>query len=561
MKVAFRVDASLQIGTGHVMRCLTLADALAAQGADCLFICREHQGNLIEQIRSKGYRTHALPVLPSVGASLLALKAASEKQSPAHSHWLGATQVEDAAACTAILAEVNPDWLIVDHYALDSRWEIALKPHHRKLMVIDDLADRPHICQVLLDQTFGRDAGDYQPWVSAGTTLLCGSRYALLRPEFAQLRSYSLQRRANPQLRQLLITMGGVDKDNATGQVLDALNACALPDDCHITVIMGGTSPWLDHVRRQAEQMPWPTEVLVGVSNMAQLMSDSDLAIGAAGATSWERCCLGLPTIMLILAENQKTAAALLGQTEAVLSLSLDASMAAELQGIITSFGRKANLLTTISGHAQSISDGTGCQHVVRQLILKATNGQENMLPFGKIREIKPEELELMLSWRNAPNVRANMYTRHEISLDEHLAWWTRTRQRNDQQYFMYEINSVPLGIVGFTEIDTLNQNASWAFYASPDAPKGTGSKMEFLALEFAFGGLGLHKLHCEVLNFNEAVIKLHQKFGFQVEGIFREHHKVDGQFVDIQRLGLLKQEWTDKCVLMREKLEKLSKG
>lgn len=368
MRVAFRVDASLQIGTGHVMRCLTLADALSAQGADCLFICREHQGNLIEQIRNKGYRTHALPVLPSVGASLLAIKAASDAQSPVHSHWLGATQVEDAAACTAILAEVNPDWLIVDHYALDSRWEITLKPYYRKLMVIDDLADRSHCCQVLLDQTFGRDASDYQPLVSAGTTLLCGSRYALLRPEFAQLRSYSLQRRANPQLRQLLITMGGVDKDNATGQVLEALKTSALPDDCRITVVMGGTSPWLDHVRQQAEQMPWPTEVLVGGSNMAQLMADSDLAIGAAGATSWERCCLGLPTIMLVLADNQRNVAQGLERAGAVQVLKDPQEISNRLPVLLSGLVSSPFLLAEMCEAVAHIVDGRGVATVIYNL-------------------------------------------------------------------------------------------------------------------------------------------------------------------------------------------------
>jgi UDP-2,4-diacetamido-2,4,6-trideoxy-beta-L-altropyranose hydrolase len=365
MKVAFRVDASLQIGTGHVMRCLTLADALAAQGADCLFICREHQGNLIEQIRNKGYRTHGLPVLDPVDASLLAIKTTRDGISPAHSHWLGATQVEDAAACTEILAEVNYDWLIVDHYALDSRWETALKQHYGKLMVIDDLADRPHLCEVLLDQTFGRDAGDYQPWVPAGSTLLCGSRYALLRPEFARLRSYSLQRRANPQFRQLLITMGGVDKDNATGQVLDALNACALPDDCHITVVMGAASPWLDHIRQQAEQMSWPTEVLVGVSNMGQLMADSDLAIGAAGATSWERCCLGLPTIMLVLADNQRAIAQALSSVGAA---HLAEVTALKEQRLITSQQTELHMLSAMSASAATVTDGLGVLQVVNFL-------------------------------------------------------------------------------------------------------------------------------------------------------------------------------------------------
>ena len=368
MKVIFRTDASLQMGTGHVMRCLTLADALAAQGADCLFICREHQGNLIEQIRNKGYRTHALPVLPSVGACLLAIKAASDQQASAHSHWLGANQVEDAAACAAILTEVNPDWLIVDHYALDSRWEITLKPHYRKLMVIDDLADRTHVCDLLLDQTFGRDSEDYRPLVPAGSRLLCGSQYALLRPEFAAMRDYSLQRRANPQLRRLLVTMGGIDKDNATGQVLDALNACALPDDCRITVVLGGTSPWLDHVRQQAEHMPWPTEVLVGGSNMGQLMADSDLAIGAAGATSWERCCLGLPTIMLVLADNQLQIARGLQLVGAVQVLHDPWQIYGSLPDLLRSLLSSIERLSVMSQAAAAIADGNGVATVIQHL-------------------------------------------------------------------------------------------------------------------------------------------------------------------------------------------------
>jgi len=179
------------------------------------------------------------------------------------------------------------------------------------------------------------------------------------------------------------------------------------------------------------------------------------------------------------------------------------------------------------------------------------------MLQLGKIRNIDSHELELMLSWRNAPNVRANMYTRHEISLDEHLAWWSRIQQRVDQRYFMYELDGIPLGIIGFNNIDLANHNSSWAFYASPDAPKGTGSKMEFLALEYAFDELNLHKIYCEVLAFNTPVIKLHQKYGFQIEGVLREQHKVDESFIDIVRLGLLAREWSQHRKQMHEKLAK----
>lgn len=181
------------------------------------------------------------------------------------------------------------------------------------------------------------------------------------------------------------------------------------------------------------------------------------------------------------------------------------------------------------------------------------------MQAFGTLRPIEQHELELMLGWRNAPNVRANMYTRHEISWDEHLAWWSRVQQRDDQKYYMYESDGIPLGIVGFVGIDRASENSSWAFYASPEAPKGTGSKMEYLALECAFNQLGLHKLHCEVLAFNAPVIKLHQKFGFSVEGILREHHKINQDFVDIYRLGLLATEWAEKSSEMLNKLVKIS--
>lgn len=353
------------------MRCLTLADALAARGADCQFICREHAGNLIEFIRSKGYAVHVLPVARPTGHDSNSTQAGSAGNELAHGHWLGATQDEDAQACADLLAELPPDWLIVDHYALDERWEQALKPHYSQLMVIDDLADRPHQCDLLLDQTFGRDPKDYRAWVPAECRLLCGSQYALLRPEFAALRPYSLQRRTQPRLRQLLVTMGGVDKDNATGQVLQALRTCVLPVDCEITVVMGPNAPWLEAVRQQAQDMPWPTRVLAGVSDMARLMAASDLAIGAAGATSWERCCLGLPTAMMVLAENQRHAARLLEQASAVCMLDLDADLPHVLAQLISEITTSEDCLSRLRDSANKVTDGKGCEHVADWLTRK----------------------------------------------------------------------------------------------------------------------------------------------------------------------------------------------
>jgi len=180
---------------------------------------------------------------------------------------------------------------------------------------------------------------------------------------------------------------------------------------------------------------------------------------------------------------------------------------------------------------------------------------------FGMLRPIKDCELELMLSWRNTPAVRENMYTTHEIFLAEHLAWWEQIKSSDRHQYFIYEFQDNPDGIVGFTSIDRQNRNSTWAFYASPTAPKGTGIRMEMLALDYAFNELGLHKLGCEVLAFNAPVIKLHEKFGFKVEGILRDEYCRDGAFIDIYRLGMLASEWADARNVIIPKLSRISRG
>lgn len=368
MLVYFRTDSSVEIGTGHVMRCITLADALAANGVDCQFISRMHKGNLIEFIRSKGYVVNVLPMCSGAWATSKLPVPEAFGDDFSHTHWLGATQAQDASYCYPILAARMPNWLIVDHYAIDAIWESALKPLYRNLMVIDDLADRPHVCDLLLDQNLGRQAKDYSGLVSSKTQILIGPAYALLRPEFAQWREHSLQRRAQPQLKNLLITMGGVDQANATGQVLDALTQCELPTDLRITVVMGLTAPWLAKVQAKAAAMPCPTQVLSGVSNMAQLMAESDLCIGAAGGSAWERCALGLPTLVLILAANQQSGAMALQSHEA-------AWVAADAQQLVVKMSSLFNketqtaALQKMSQAAAKLATGNGASQVVEILL------------------------------------------------------------------------------------------------------------------------------------------------------------------------------------------------
>lgn len=365
MNVAFRVDASIQIGTGHVMRCLTLADALQAFGAKCRFICREHPGNLIAQIRGRGF---GVSVIPPATEELATNELAAEMQSN-YAAWLGIDWATDAAQSKNAIGATVVDWLIIDHYAIDARWEQMLRPLCSKLMVIDDLADRPHDCDLVLDQNLGRHADDYRQLVPRGCTILAGPLYALLRPEFTALREDSLRRRAFPQIKHLLITMGGVDQDDVTGKVLEALQGRQLPTDLQITVVMGPHAPWLERVQVLAKQMSQPTEVKVSVNNMAQLITDSDFVIGAAGSTTLELFCLGLPALIVVMSENQTNSAEHIAKYGAAITISR-LEIKSHLLEVLNFLVINNEAMQPLTNVARTITDGAGSDRVIEKMLL-----------------------------------------------------------------------------------------------------------------------------------------------------------------------------------------------
>ncbi|MFB2762843.1 UDP-2,4-diacetamido-2,4,6-trideoxy-beta-L-altropyranose hydrolase [Marinobacter shengliensis] len=365
MRVAFRADASVQIGTGHVMRCLTLADELTRQGHECRFVCREHEGHLGELITSKGY---GLTLLPSCSDNELDTK---DSRSDNYARWLGVPWQEDARQTLDALTPWHPDWLVVDHYALDAEWERALANAVGSIMVIDDLANRCHECALLLDQNLGRVESDYDGLLPEDCQRLTGPGYALLRPEFANLREQSLNRRQQPELKRILISLGGVDRTNVTGQVLDALSESALPVTTELDIIMGAAAPYLDEVRQQVARMPFKATVSVGVTDMAERMCLADLSIGAVGSTSWERCCLGLPAILMVLAENQKSAAEALKRSGAVIIINSGVGVRAELERLMNSDNTE-NRLTRMIQLGSDLVQGDGCTRVVNELTARS---------------------------------------------------------------------------------------------------------------------------------------------------------------------------------------------
>ena len=503
MRLAFRTDASTDIGTGHVMRCLTLAQVLRAEGADCHFICRTLPGNLIARIADLGFGVTSLPLDQSAGE----FTAEDMESLPAHAAWLGSSQRVDADRSAAALQSLRPDWLIVDHYALDQTWEREVRPFCNNLMVVDDLVDRPHDCDVLLDQTLGRTEGDYAGLVPPSCVVLAGTRYALLRPEFSAWREHSLRRRTEGVLREILVSMGGVDQMDATGRVLQALRQCPLSQDCRLTVLMGARAPWLDEVRKQATGLPWPCDVKVDAPNVAEIIAACDLAIGAAGGSAWERCSLGVPSLLAVTARNQKDVACSLEQAGAAILLGEIDSIATALPRVMAGIGSKE--LVDMSRAAAEVCDGRGVRRVAH--VLRNWGVQ--------VRGMRVDDLESVLRWRNHPDIRRRMHDSHEISPSEHREWYTRSMRDRHRHLLIVEQAGIPLGFVQFTGMED-DGVADWGFYAVPGAPRGSGTKMGTAALDHAFKRLGFRKVRGEVIVSNEPSAAFHRKLGFAEEGM-----------------------------------------
>jgi len=427
-----RTDASVQIGTGHVMRCLTLADELRGRGAVIVFACREFDGNLCDYIEEKGYVVYRLPVSNEQEYNI--------EGNLKHAAWLGADWQTDAMQVEKIIKDLDtpPDWLVVDHYALDERWERYLRPYVKKIMVIDDLADRPHNCNLLLDQNFYENLESrYDGLVPAWCKKLLGPKYALLRPEFREARK-NLRKR-DGQVRRIMIFFGGSDPTNETAKVLEAICMLNRPDIA-VDVIVGALNPHRKVIEQIASDMPNCT-CHFNVEDMAALMAGTDLAVGAGGITVWERCVLGLPSMVITVAENQEKTVAdmavsgyllFLGRSEAVSVDSLYHALEIALQSpwLLISFARKTQFLV----------DGKGAKRV----------GQEMMPLEITLRMATMDDCEAIYKWRTAEETQKDSFNYRQISLDEHHKWFMESLENSNRQILIAELQGRSAGVLRY---------------------------------------------------------------------------------------------------------------
>jgi UDP-2,4-diacetamido-2,4,6-trideoxy-beta-L-altropyranose hydrolase len=372
MRVLFRADASVEIGTGHVVRCATLADALRAQGATVAFACRALPGNLLEWLAGRGFTT-------------LPLSRESPDQLTERDR-ISAATVEFLQAAQAWANGEPLDWLVVDHYGLDAHWERAIRSQVGQFLVVDDLYNRPHDCDLLLDQNLlDANSKQYQELVPAHCQLLLGPTYALLRPEFHQARAAKTNRSdkqpnnapkaaSEPTLHRVLVFFGGSDPTRECFKALDALQL--LPPDLPVQVdlVAGASNPAFEALQARCTDFPRIT-LHRQVNAMADLMSRADLSIGAGGTTTWERFCLGLPGIVVAVADNQVEISQALAEQGYHIYLGESPQVsAAMLSRAILDLIRQPERRQALAAKTMALVDGLGVQRVVNQMVEMTRN-------------------------------------------------------------------------------------------------------------------------------------------------------------------------------------------
>ena len=444
MRAVFRTDASLQIGSGHVMRCITLADNLRENGIEVQFICRDHPGHLCAFIENHDFSVTRL-------ASSTQHFSAGDRP---YSKWLGSTQEEDAAQTIAALENERCDWLIVDHYALDIQWEKKLRRFANRIAVIDDLADRVHDCDLLIDQNYRLSGHEnrYDALVPVSCEKLLGPKYALLRPEFLQLRA-SLKPRSG-LIKRVMVFFGAVDACNMTIKALNGM-AQLKCEEMVVNAVVGMANQNRGVIREICEAHK-NFAFHDYESNIAELMSEADLSIGAGGGTMWERCCLGLPTILVSAAANQDPGCEAVSDSGAGIFLGdADATTSSLIANAVNTVCASPSLVRSISRRAMELVDGLGAKRVTRRFLLQPV----------VLRSAKREDCDAIYVWRNAPEVRRYSGDDREIDITAHHRWFNDSLVNPNRIILIGEVQEQPIGVLRY---DRMGHRATASVYLVP---------------------------------------------------------------------------------------------
>jgi UDP-2,4-diacetamido-2,4,6-trideoxy-beta-L-altropyranose hydrolase len=444
MRIGFRVDASTRIGAGHAVRCTALAVELRRLDASCTFsfYSRRLPGDLREWFASQGFDVVTL------GESAGPAGAADAPP------W-AANESADAEATTSLLRQQpRPDWMVVDHYGLGSSWESAMVSVGARVAAIDDLADRSHQADLLVDQNLQPSRERYAGLVPRRCRQLLGPRYALLRSEFAAARGTRPHRRPATARARVLACVGGSDPNDFLSRVLDAWQAW--PGEApRLDMAIGATSPNVDKLRLACATMEDVT-LHVQPTSMAALMAEADLFVGSAGGVSWERCCAGLPGVFGRTVENQRLNDRLLAERRTGVSVGDWAKLApARIARLTAALLARPSLLARMARRAAAVCDGRGAERVAVALLAERVH----------LRRATPEDAERVWPWRDAPSSRRHSTDPRPLPLGEHLAWWSHALQDPTRDLLIAEVGSRAVGVIRFDRNDA---EATVSIYLDP---------------------------------------------------------------------------------------------
>lgn len=425
-----RVDASPQIGHGHLRRCLALGQALSEAGADVVLVTRPLGVDTQAMARSAGVAHRSLPA-PS-GSSAPAAPSAVP-----HAAWAQATWREDAAQTAAALLDWAPDWVVVDHYAFDAQWhrEVAAALAAR-MAVIDDLADRDLNAALLIDHNHAPDHHvKYAGRVAADCMLLDGPRFALLAPQYANAARY----RFHEQVRSIGVFMGGVDADALSSRVIQACREHARFAG-PIEVVTTRSNPHLEELMRACAGSP-ATTLIIEMPEMSAFFARHDLQIGAGGVATWERCCIGVPTLALVCADNQRAVVPALAALGVLATPQpADDLGAAAIGRAVSALLPAADRRCEMSAHSRRLVDGLGARRVALSIAVPAL----------RVRAATFDDARLMHHWRNHPATRAVSRNADEIAWPAHAAWLERTLVDPARTLLVGGIGSIDVGVIRF---------------------------------------------------------------------------------------------------------------
>lgn len=424
------------------MRCLTLADGLKQHGAQIRFISRRLPQHLCSILVDKG---HEIALLDND-------QNPTQLDELAHSHWLGVSQSQDAVDAIKALSDREWDWLVVDHYGLDKRWENALRNSVKQIMVIDDIADRHHDCDILLDQNYYADMETrYIGKVPTHSQLLLGPHYALLRDEYRRLHNQIIPR--DGPVKRVLVFFGGVDADNYTECAIEALSELGM-QGLHVDVVIGVQHRCLEQIKVACARQGFIC--YVQTDKMAELMAAADLSIGAGGLATWERCCLGLPTLSICLADNQRKQIDAAADEGYLYAPTAYVEPGMVIQNHTRALIENDHIRKMISSRAMQAVDGRGVLRIVGRL---GCSGIE-------MRFANKDDSKKLFEWRNNPKIREVSRNAEFIRWEDHQKWFAAVLNSEDKVLLIGQIDEAPVGVVRF---DKQGEHAEVSIYLVPE--------------------------------------------------------------------------------------------